>query len=135
MNLKVFGALKTKMQWHQVRQGILAQNIANAATPGYVGRDMAALKPGDLQPVAPAGGSDFGTVLTNARHIQGNIQPVSSFSGARASTSFEITPEENSVVLEEQMMKLAGNQMDYQAATSLYTSNLGLLRTAIGANR
>jgi flagellar basal-body rod protein FlgB len=30
------------------------------------------------------------------------------------------------------MMKVTANQLDYEAATSLYTKSLGLLRTAIG---
>jgi flagellar basal-body rod protein FlgB len=30
------------------------------------------------------------------------------------------------------MLRVAQNQMDYQAATSLYTRSLGLLKTAIG---
>ena len=30
------------------------------------------------------------------------------------------------------MMKVAANQMDYQAATTLYSRSLGLLKTAIG---
>ena len=34
--------------------------------------------------------------------------------------------------LEDEMMKVAANQMDYQAATALYTRSLGLLKTAIG---
>ena len=31
------------------------------------------------------------------------------------------------------MMKVAANQMDYQAATQLYTRSLGLIKTAIGS--
>jgi flagellar basal-body rod protein FlgB len=30
------------------------------------------------------------------------------------------------------MMKVAANQMDYQAVTALYTRSLNLLKTAIG---
>jgi flagellar basal body rod protein FlgB len=30
------------------------------------------------------------------------------------------------------MMKLAGNQMDYDAAASLYTHSLALIKTAVG---
>jgi flagellar basal-body rod protein FlgB len=30
------------------------------------------------------------------------------------------------------MMKVAANQMDYQAATQLYSRSMGLLKTAIG---
>ena len=30
------------------------------------------------------------------------------------------------------MLKVAANQTDYQAATSLYAKSLGMLRTAVG---
>ena len=41
MNMPVFAALTDKMRWHQTRQGLLAENVANAETPGYRGRDLA----------------------------------------------------------------------------------------------
>ena len=41
-------------------------------------------------------------------------------------------PAGNAVNLEDEMIKVAANQMDYQAATTLYTRSLGLLKTAIG---
>jgi flagellar basal-body rod protein FlgB len=45
---------------------------------------------------------------------------------------FEVTPVGNSVDLEEEMIKVAANQMDYQAATQLYTRGLDLIKVAIG---
>ena len=36
------------------------------------------------------------------------------------------------MTLEDEMLKVAANQMDYQAATSLYSRSLGLIKTAIG---
>jgi len=41
-------------------------------------------------------------------------------------------PRGNAVSHEDEMLKLAGNQMDYDAATSLYTHSLALIKTAIG---
>ena len=71
------------------------------------------------------------TAATNPKHIS-----VSSGSGdgfqSRRLNSFEITPEGNGVTLEDEMMKVTGNQMDYQAVTTLYTRSVRLLRTALG---
>ena len=39
------------------------------------------------------------------------------------------------MVLEDEMIKVAQNQMDYQAATSLYSRSLGLIKTALGKAR
>jgi len=43
-----------------------------------------------------------------------------------------VVPTGNGVSLEDEMMKVAGNQMDFQAATALYTRGLGLIKTALG---
>ena len=40
--LPLFAALTEKMRWHQARQGLLAENVANAETPGFRGRDLKA---------------------------------------------------------------------------------------------
>ena len=45
---------------------------------------------------------------------------------------FDTRPAGNAVNLEEEMMKVSANQMDYAAATSLYSKSLHLLKTAIG---
>lgn len=129
-DLSVFQALKTKMQWHQERQRVLSENVANADTPGYMGRDLKApefsdsLRASGVKPVQQA--------VTEPGHMR--AYHASSFGDGRKVGSFEITPDDNSVVLEEQMMKVTSNQMDYQAATTLYSRGLGLLKTAIGKN-
>ena len=46
--------------------------------------------------------------------------------------AFETTPRGNSVTLEDEMIKVGQNQMDFQAAASLYQRGLGILRTAVG---
>jgi len=43
-----------------------------------------------------------------------------------------VRPGGNAVNLEDEMMKVAANQMDYQAATSLYSRSMGLFRVALG---
>ena len=41
-------------------------------------------------------------------------------------------PTGNAVNLEDEMIKVASNQMDYQAVTTLYQRSLGLIKTAMG---
>jgi flagellar basal-body rod protein FlgB len=45
---------------------------------------------------------------------------------------FQTRPAGNSVNLEDEMLKVSANQMDYAAITQLYTKSIGLLKTAIG---
>ena len=56
----LIAALKTKMRWHEVRQGVLAENVANASTPNFRGQD---LEPLDLSAPGPA------PARTDARHM------------------------------------------------------------------
>jgi flagellar basal-body rod protein FlgB len=40
-DLPILSMLRTRMQWHQQRQRVLAENVAHADTPRYKGRDLA----------------------------------------------------------------------------------------------
>ena len=44
----------------------------------------------------------------------------------------EVTPSGNAVSLEEESMKVAANDIDYQTVTALYTRSIRLIRTALG---
>ncbi|MEO1199282.1 MAG: flagellar basal body rod protein FlgB [Pseudomonadota bacterium] len=128
-DLPIFAALKTKMRWHEARQTVLAQNIANADTPGYGAQDLRPVSFRNLLP-EDSGVRRVTLAATSTGHMTslGPVDPLR----AREIDSFEITPEGNAVVLEEEMMKTAENQMDHQMATTLYQRGLGLLRNALG---
>jgi flagellar basal-body rod protein FlgB len=128
-NLPLFTAIAEKMKWHQTRQGLLAENVANAETPGYRGRDLKAF--GFEEHMRNLSVASIGTDVTNVSHIAVEGNGADGF-GARRINSFEITPEGNGVTLEDEMMKVTSNQMDYQTVTTLYTRSLRLIRTAIG---
>jgi flagellar basal-body rod protein FlgB len=124
--LSLFTALSEKMRWHQDRQGVLAENIANADTPGYVERDLKAFSfGGELKSVA---------TLTTSTSSPSHMSATSGGGGAfgTESSPFEITPSGNGVTLEDEMMKVSANDMDYQAVTTLYTRSMRLLKIAIG---
>lgn len=125
-DIPVLSVLRTRMQWHQQRQRVLAENVSNADTPNFKPRDLA--EPA----VSTATGAPTAT-LAMARTSPGHIAVSGGGdSFATTSKSYETRPAGNAVNLEDEMMKVAANQMDYQAATTLYTKSLGLLKTAIG---
>ena len=129
-DLPLFAALRTQMQWHSARQSVLAENIANADTPGYQARDIARVDHQShftvSRPLAAA------PARTDARHIAGRPIVESGSFDSRRGPTFEVTPEGNSVVLEEEVMKMTANQLDYQTVATLYQKSLGMLRTAVG---
>ncbi len=128
-SIPLFTALAEKMKWHQTRQGLLAENVANAETPGYRGRDLSAF--GFAEHMRSLSTTSIATAVTAPGHIAAMGTDADGF-GARSINNFEVTPEGNGVTLEDEMMKVATNQMDYQIVTSLYTRSVRLLRVALG---
>ena len=125
--LPIFSMLRTRMNWHQERQRLLAENVANADTPSYRPRDLAPLDFG--RQVQQASGQ-LQLALTSPAHLS-SPSATGAFATERPG-KYDVRPAGNAVNLEDEMMKVAANQMDYQAATSLYSKSLGLLMTAIG---
>ncbi|MBO6755851.1 MAG: flagellar basal body rod protein FlgB [Roseibium sp.] len=126
-DLPLFQALKSKMQWHQVRQGVLAENVANSDTPQFRAKELKDFKFEDHIGRDRVG---LETAVTKVGHINSMMRSDVG-SDVVESDMFEITPSGNNVVLEEQMMKVTQNQMDFQAASTLYTRGMGLIRTAL----
>jgi flagellar basal-body rod protein FlgB len=129
-DLPVLSALRTRMQWHQERQKVLAENVSNSDTPKFRPRDLVEPKFGPAGTRAAATGS-----LAMMPTISGTT--IASSSGGQSfdvnsRAGFETRPAGNAVSLEEEMMKVSANQMDYAAVTSLYSKSLHLLKTAIG---
>ncbi len=119
-------ALKTRMYWQQSRQKVLAENVANADSPRF--------KPMDLKaPSTPGAVASVALAQTNPGHM-GPAGGRDGFDDSKAKR-FETTPSGNAVNLEEEMMKVAQNQSDYQLAASLYSKGLGLMKIAIGKGR
>ena len=128
-DLPVLSALRTKMQWHQERQRVLAENISNSDTPNFRPRDLVEPK-FDRNGASPATMGSLAMMRTSASHIApaGGGQSFAQ----DGKSGFQTRPAGNAVNLEDQMLKVSANQMDYAAVTSLYSRSLGLLKTAIG---
>ena len=129
-DLPVLSALRTKMQWHQARQRVLSENVANSDTPNFRPRDLVEPK-FDTSGVRAGSTGTLVMAVTSTGHIAPSGGAGQSFD-VNSRTGFETRPAGNAVSLEEEMMKVSANQMDYAAVTSLYSKSLHLLKTAIG---
>jgi flagellar basal-body rod protein FlgB len=124
--IPIFSMLRTRMQWHQERQQLLAENVSHANTPEFKPRDLA---PPDInRGQLPAAVT---MARTSPNHIAGVDAGTGQFQIDRRG-DFEVRPTGNAVNLEDEMLKVAANQMDYQAATALYARGLGLIKSALG---
>jgi flagellar basal-body rod protein FlgB len=99
--------------------------VSNSDTHGYRPRDLAPLQFDRTMPTLTSIGLD----RTDAGHIASSN---ASSSQASRLGGYDVRPTGIAVNLEDEMIKVAANQMDYQAATTLYTKSLGLIKIAIG---
>jgi flagellar basal-body rod protein FlgB len=124
-DIPIFSMLRTRMQWHQERQRVLADNVANSDTPDFRPRDLVEPRFDLAMAAAPT--------ITLARTDRGHqIGAEDGTSFARTTSGFQIRPAGNAVSLEDEMMKIADNQMDFQTVSGLYSKGLGLLKLAVG---
>lgn len=138
--LPLFSAMTKRMTWLGQRQQVLAQNVANADTPGYEAQDLkepvfrellarhgAASVSGTVPPPVP--GARLVMAATAPGHL-GGADPAKP--PAEKSPDSEKTTSGNTVVLEDQMMKVAKTVMDFQLTTNLYRKHLAMIKTALG---
>jgi flagellar basal-body rod protein FlgB len=125
----LFRMISQQLRWLGQRQEVLSQNVANSDTPGYRARDLQPLAFGDALQQAT-----LRPATTQAGHLLGkSADPAAA--KVKTITPWEVSPDGNGVVLEQQMTSLAETQADYQMATELYRKQIGMLKTAIGSNR
>lgn len=130
--LPLFETMRQRMAFLSARQTVLAENVANANTPGYRAKDIEAP---DFAALAAGEGGGMGLTTTNRMHI---ATPAGAGAGgfrAKDTPDSESTPNGNSVVLEDQMMKVSSTQMDYATVTQLYRKALSMIRLAAGGGR
>ncbi|WP_342151742.1 flagellar basal body rod protein FlgB [Methylorubrum sp. SB2] len=134
-DLPILGMLRTRMHWHQARQALLAENVANADLPGFRPRDLAEPAGNGVGAAlaAPLGASVGGDGLarTEPAHFGLSTQDGPN-ADPRRFKGFEVRPSGNGVNLEEEMMKAGDNQSDYQLVASLYQKSLDALKIAVG---
>ena len=127
MEIPLFSMLRGRLGYLSQREKIIAENVANADTPNFRPADLAPLKfdsaSHGVQPVRLA--------TTETGHIPGLGDTGGEFRTQQRG-QFDIGASGNGVNLEDQMIKVAANQMDYQAVSALYARSLNMLKTAIG---
>jgi flagellar basal-body rod protein FlgB len=140
-DMPIFGMMKSRMDMLGQRQKVLASNVANVSTPGYVPSDVdvagfneALSKARSSQAAASSGG------VAMAKTQTGHMSPVgqttvSNVMDIQKSPDSETTLDGNAVVAEEQMMKMSETRMEFETMISLYNKSLALMRIAAKSPR
>lgn len=122
-NLKVFQTASAMAGHAAQSQALISQNVANADTPGYVGKQMppfAAL----YSPVDAVGHQR----ATRGGHLHGSA-------GAQQMSAEDMrggdNPNANTISLESELLKAATAKSDHDRSLAIYKSALDVLRTVV----
>ena len=102
----------------------IAQNVANADTPGYHARDA--------QPFQDSYLAASGLPLRTTRPGHHNGFSGQMLTAVSDRASGHMSPNGNNVSLETEMLAAAGVRQDHDLALTIYRTSLGLLRTSLG---
>ena len=130
---KTIQALAASLKYRQLRQELIASNIANAETPNYKAKKI-----------------DFEEALARALDVDDELKMNTADSkhfnvggGGFKNLAPEIhedpngivSPDGNSVDRDQEMADMAENKILYDASVSMLNKKLGLLKYAIGSDR
>lgn len=139
-DIGLFQGLSAKMDYLNQRQGLIAQNIANADTPDYQAKDLVDTDFSSLLGKSASSERtrtsipDVKVRTTDGQHLgmigSGNTQ----FKARAKEGTYEVSPSDNSVIIEEQLVSASENMMDYSLMLNVYKKQVGMLKMAIGAS-
>lgn len=125
----LFGIHSRALNLWQRRSEVLANNLANADTPGYLARDI------DFRKALSAAGGTSGASgnLALQTTSPGQIGSSSAQSGAPLEYQVPSQPSMDGNTVDEQVQQadFAANSVHYQASLSFITAQIHMLRTAI----
>ena len=123
--IPLFHMIRRSLDYQAQRQTVIAENIANADTPGYQARDLQSFE-------AVLADSGFGRLAPMQTHAS-HVAPRTSTPDARdADELYEVAPSGNQVSLEQQLIALNEVSANHQLSLRLMDRHLGMLRTALG---
>ena len=107
------------------RQALVAENIANADTPGYHAKDI---KP--FKEVYAAGPRPGDMVASRGSHLNGING--SNMDWAVTTSAVGTDPNDNSVSIETEILNGVEVKRQHSRALAIYKSSMNILRTSLG---
>lgn len=119
--------LQKVADYRVARQEVVASNIANTETPGYIAREV----PFEAYLSRAESGKSAGPGATHPRHIGVPVGGSGPISPPLESEGDAVRVDGNNVVLEKEMTKSAENTVGYMTAMTLISRKMRAIRTAI----
>lgn len=112
------------------RQTVIARNIANADTPGFVAQDLA-----PFAQQAQGDPPEFAPRQTRAGHISSASTGLARSGTVDSFAPGAASPDGNTVSIEDQMVRAADARRQYDLALTLYRKSLDMMRLGLGRAR
>ena len=116
------------MDWLTQRQSVLAKNIANSDTLNYVPKD---LKDKQFKSLINRSAPVMVQKSSHEGHLSSDLLNKGNAKAAKSKDLYETSPSGNSVILEEQMIKMSKTQLDYQGMVRLYKKHQDMFKMAL----
>ena len=129
--INLFRLAGGRMEYLAERQSIIARNVANADTPGYVSRDLTPFNPGNLlaQGSSTGGAAGLSLARTCADHLGGSTSVAATEVAPAA--GYGEKPDGNAVSIEEQMVKSADNANAFALVSAAYAKSIAIMKMSI----
>lgn len=133
INNKTLQALATSINFRQMRQKLIASNIANAETPGYKAKRIDFEK--SLQDALDLNG-DRAIATSSDKHFKIGASGISSLQPSIYEDPNDVVSDDgNSVDVEAEMIKIDENKMMYDAAVQLLNKKLALRKYILSSEK
>lgn len=113
-----------RLHWLDRRQSVLAQNVANADTPGF--------RPRDLTPFQRELEGQRRTALARTQPGHGAGSALAAVNARVERHAAEVAPDGNAVSLDREAMRIAETDTAHQLAMAVHRSFMGMFRLTLG---
>lgn len=133
----LFSLTADRMHYLTERQNVVAQNIANADTPGYQAQDVApftfdqTLVRGIAGSQAAGSAPPLALVATNPADFASPASVPYAVQASPAAATYGEKPDGNTVSLEEQMVKQSDIADGFALATAAYSKSISIMKIGI----
>ncbi|MDJ1008278.1 MAG: FlgB family protein [Paracoccaceae bacterium] len=127
-DIEILSLSRSLATYSGARQTVVAENVANADTPGYTAQDLP-----DFEQAYRS--SDTSSEIRRTREGHLGSAEVGGLDVASENQQGEASPNGNNVSLEGELVRAADVRSKHNLALSVYSTSLDILRASIGRGR
>lgn len=113
-----------RLHWLDRRLSVLAQNVANADTPGF--------RPRDLTPFRRELDGELRLAMARTQPGHGAGNPLAAINARADRSAVEVAPDGNAVSLDREALRVAETETAHQLAMAVHRSFMGMFRLTLG---